>query len=326
MFLRLLTALALALALARTAPAQPVPRTAAPAPGPAGWLGRVASALLPTGNAGGHRLSLGEALGRARAELQIYRGEHLERLSDLLTVGRSRFDPSLSVADNVKRAAEEAHLTSYLADLDGRQVLHVVVPLASGASTARAVRALQRQVGEQTIELNYKAASSTNPYGHVAVRTGGGALFDLTGTRGVAELPPLLGALLGALQGSPDLSLARRRSLRRFMESRQASDASSSVFHGLLFAATPAEIEQTEDLYRRRQGQVKAFAVGGGEASKGVFSCAQFLTEGVPFLNQRGIGASVSARATASAARRSPQLEAVLVYQPPGAATEGRDL
>jgi hypothetical protein len=114
--------------------------------------------------------------------------------------------------------------------------------------------------------------------------------------------------------------VARRRNLRRFMEHRKGDSA--SVYLGMLFAATPEEQRQTRTIYEQRLKQITSFNVSGGDGKKGVYSCAQFLTEDVPFLNHRGINRTVSAGSVASTARSSPQLEAVLVYRMPGASKE----
>lgn len=327
--LRCVSVLVVAFAVATAMPVQAAPSSGAPTLQVSerqSWFGRVWAKIRPASGQGAgdaHRLSIRETWGKVREELQVYRGDRLERLSDFFTVGRSRFDAKLSVADNLKALVEKQQLPHYYADISGRQVLHVVIDLAQGKQTASAVRAVLRQVGKQTIELNYKAASAKNPYGHVAVRAGGGALFDLTGTKGMASLPEPLAKLLSKVRGSSDLSFARRRSLRRFMESRQDTpDASASVFYGMLFAATPEQIKQTEQIYRKRQGEMKEFCVSGGDASKGVYSCAQYLTEAVPFLNERGIGRNIGAKSTASAARGAAGLEAVVVYKMPSVKPE----
>jgi hypothetical protein len=322
--LRFASMLVLAVALAGTAPA-----LAAPPPDAQSWFGRVwakirpprATASAPNADGSKHRLSIREAWSAVREELQVYRGDRLERLSNFFTVGPSRFDAKLSVADNLKAVVEEKKLPHYYADINGRQVLHVVIDLAQGKQTRKALRSVLRRVGKQTIELNYKNATAKNPYGHVAVRTGGGALFDLTGTKGMAELPAPLAKILNTIRGSSDLSFARRRSLRRFMESRKEAD-SASVYFGMLFAATPDQIKQTEQIYRQRQGEMKEFCVSGGDASKGVYSCAQYLTEAVPFLNERGIGRNIGAKSMAGSGRGAAALEAVVVYKMPSVKPE----
>lgn len=263
-------------------------------------------------------VGLRQAWHAAREELQVYRGSGLERLSDRMTVGKSDFDPKLPVRDNLKKLVEKHDIPHYYAKVNGRDVLHVVVDLAAGKKTKQNLRQVLRRIGDQTIELNYKVASEKNRWGHVAVRVGGGALYDLTGTQGVAQLPPLAEKALKLVRGSGNLKFARRRSLRRFMESRRDSPhASASVYQGMLFSATPEEIKTTKAVYERRLGEVKEFNVNGGDGKKGIFSCAQFLTEEVPFLNQRGINRNIGAKSTASAARSSDKLEAVLVYKMP---------
>ncbi len=263
-------------------------------------------------------LSIRETWAKVREEFQLYRGPRLERWGNRLAVGRSDFDASKPVSENLKALVAEKKLPHYFAEVNGRQVLHVVIDLAKGRETKDALRSVLRRVGDQTIELNYKAASEKNRYGHVAVRVGGNATYDLTGTRGVSELPKPLAKLVSALRGQSDLSFARKRNLRRFMESRREGvGLAPGLFYGMLFAATPEEQKQTECVYGERQKTMTGFNVGGGDAKQGVFSCAQFLTEEVPFLNQRGIGKTVGARSAASSARGSAKLEAVLVYRTP---------
>jgi hypothetical protein len=263
-------------------------------------------------------LSIRETWTKVRDEFQLYRGPRLERWGNRLAVGKTDFDARKPVSENLKALVAEKNLPHYYAEVGGRQVLHVVIDLAKGKETKDALRSVLRRVGDQTIELNYKAASDKNRYGHVAVRVGGGATYDLTGTRGVSELPKPLAKLLSALRGQSDLSFARKRNLRRFMESRrEGAGLSPGLFYGMLFAATPAEQKQTECVYAERQRTMTGFNVGGGDAKQGVFSCAQFLTEEVPFLNQRGVGKTVGARSAASSAHGSSNLEAVLVYRTP---------
>ena len=263
-------------------------------------------------------LSIRETWAKVREEFQLYRGPRLERWSNRLAVGRSDFDAQKPVSENLKALVAEKNLPHYYADVNGRQVLHIVVDLAKGRETKDALRSVLRRVGDQTIELNYKAASDKNRYGHVAVRVGGWATYDLTGTLGVSELPKPLAKLLSALRGQSDLSFARKRNLRRFMESRrEGAGLSAGLFYGMLFAATPEQQAATEKVYAERQRTMTGFNVGGGDACKGVFSCAQFLTEDVPFLNQRGVGKTVGARSAAASAHGSSSLEAVLVYRTP---------
>jgi hypothetical protein len=291
-----------------------------------GWIKKTWEKIRPaasTPDSASHRLSIRDTWNKVREELQVYRGDKLEGLSDFFAVGRSSFDRGRSVADNLKSLVEQKKLPHYYAEINGRQVLHVVVDLAQGKQTAQTLRTVLRQVGQETIELNYKASNAKNPYGHVAIRVGGGATYDLTGTRGVASLPKTLSRLLEKVRGSSDLSFARRRSLRRFMESRRdVPEASASIYYGMLFGATPDQIKQTEQIYRKRQNEIKEFCVSGGDAAKGVYSCAQFLTESIPFLNDRGIGRNIGAKSTASAARASTSLEAVVVYKMPSVQPE----
>lgn len=90
----------------------------------------------------------------------------------------------------------------------------------------------------------------------------------------------------------------------------------------MLFAANGKEVAQTQQLYNERLKQATSFNVSGGNVAKGEYSCAQFLTEGVPFFNSRGVGANIGAKSTTTAAKRSMQLEAVVVYKMPSMPTE----
>jgi len=286
-----------------------------------GLVARVWQKLRPGRAAaeGGHALTIRETWTKVKDEFQLYRGPRLERWSNKLAVGKTDFDASKPVSENLKALCAEKNLPHYYAEVGGRKVLHVVIDLAKGKETKAALRSVLRRVGEQTIELNYKASNAKNRYGHVAVRIGGGATYDLTGTRGVSELPKPLAKLLSALRGQSDLSFARKRNLRRFMESRREGPGlAPGLFYGMLFAATPGELAQTEKVYAERQKSMTGFNVGGGDAKQGIFSCAQFLTEDVPFLNQRGVGKTIGARSAASSARGSSSVEAVLVYRTPG--------
>ena len=288
-----------------------------------GILGMVAALqLAAAGNVlakPGNRIGWRESWHKAREEMQVYRGKRLERWGDRLAMGRSSFNPKLSVGGNLKALVKDKKIPHYYAKVNGKDVLHVVVDLAQ-PGTKKKVRQVLKRVAGQTIEVNYKGATPKNTYGHVAVRVGGGATYDLTGSRGVAELPKFLSKTLKFLRGSETLTFARKRSLRRFMESRKQrpGGASASVYFGMLYGASPAEIKTTEKLYDARVGQVKEFNVSGGDATKGVFSCAQFLSEGVPFLNERGMQRTVGAKSMAGAAHKSAKLEAVVVYKMPG--------
>ena len=282
----------------------------------------MAKTIQTTGKDKG-RLGLKDAWHKAREEMQVYRGQRLERWSDRLTVGRSDFDAKSSVSGNLKALVKEHNIPHYYAKVGGKELLHVVVDLAKGKQTKNTLRQVLRRVGQQTIELNYKVASKKNAYGHVAMRVGNGALYDLTGSQGVAQLPKIVEKTLKVLRGTSNLSMARKRSLRRFMESRKDnSHASASVYMGMLYQASPEDVKQTQKTYEARLGQIKEFNVSGGDAKKGVYSCAQFLTEDVPFLNQRGIGRNIGAKGTATAARNSSKLEAVVVYKMPAVTQE----
>ncbi|MCA9672776.1 MAG: hypothetical protein KC503_44590 [Myxococcales bacterium] len=279
---------------------------------------------------GGHALAAGgkgklgirDALSHARREFQVYRGRFLERFSDRITVGRSTFDKGKSVAQNLAALAKEKGIEHYYKQVGGRDVLHLVVDLGQGKKTKQTLRSVLGRVGEQTVELNFKAPGGRNAYGHVAVRVGNGALYDLTGTRGVEQLPGLIGSALKLLTGSSDLSLARKRSLRRFFESRP-DDGKTNIYFGMLYGAKPNEVTQLASAYEKRAKSMKSFSVSGGNAADGVYSCAQFLSEALPFWNERGVQRTIGARSMASAAARSPQLEAVIVYKPASLATSG---
>ena len=263
-------------------------------------------------------MSIKDVWKRFKEELQVYRGNAFERLSNRIAQGRSSFDSKLSVKDNLLRLAEEKRLPHYYADVNGRQVLHVVVEIGKGKESSRALRKTFQRIGKQTIELNYKASNAKNPYGHVAVRVGNDATYDLTGTQGTATLPPMFQKVLNLTRGSKDLSFGRKRNLRRFLEARRDSpDSSSNLYYGLLFGATREEMKETRKLYEGRRKSMTQFNVSGGDAEKGVYSCAQFLTEGATFFNSRGVARSVGAKSTVSAAHRSAALEAVIVYKTP---------
>jgi len=312
---RQLAAPVLTFALA-AALAAPAPTLAAPS-SRAGLRPRArATARRPAARRSQQRIGLRHMIRSVREELHVYRGDRIERWSNRLALGRSDFNRKLSVAKNLEALVSQHKLPHYYASVNGRQVLHVVVDLAHGRQTKKTLRRVLKRIGADTIELNFKAPTQKNRWGHVAVRVGSGATFDLTGTRGVARLPRLAERLLKLVRGKSSLSFARRRNLRRFMEGRRESN-SASVYFGMLFQATPQEIAQTARTYRQRQGEIKEFSVSGGDAAQGVYSCAQFLTEAVPFLNQRGIGRNVGAKSTAAAARRSDKLQAVVVYKMP---------
>lgn len=269
------------------------------------------------------RISWRESLHKVREEFQVYRGDRVERWANRVKVGRSTFNQKQTVKENLADLVKKEGIEHYYAPIDGKDVLHVVVDLAKGKATRDPLHRVMRRVGNETIELNYKQATKKNVYGHVAVRVGDGALYDLTGSRGVAQLPKFMEKTLQAIRGTSSLTFARKRSLRRFMESRKDSPhASASVYFGMLFQAKPTEVRETQKIYNKRIKNVKDFNVSGGDGSKGVYSCAQFLTEDVPFFNKRGITANIGAKGTASAARKSPELQAVVVYKMPTVAQE----
>ena len=269
------------------------------------------------------RIGLRAALRTAKENFQIYRGDRLERWVNRIKVGRSDFKSKLSVKQNLRELVRAKGMEHYYAKVDGRDVLHLVVNLGQGKATKAALRSVMRRVGNETVELNYKAATAKNVYGHVAVRVGNGALYDLTGTQGVATLPKFMERTLSFIRGKSTLTFARKRNLRRFMESRKDSpNASASVYYGMLFAASPKEVKATQAIYNKRLKEATTFNVSGGDAKKGEYSCAQFLTENVPFFNSRGVGASVGAKSTTSAAQKSLKLEAVIVYKMPSVETK----
>jgi hypothetical protein len=220
------------------------------------------------------------------------------------------------VADNLRALVRERNLPHYDATIGDRSVLHVVVDLGR-PETTQDVRAIMRRVGEQTIELNFKAPTPGNRWGHVAVRVGDATTYDLTGTQGIAELPALVKQVVNLIQGSDHATFARRRNPRRFLEGRQATPGSAAVYYGYLFSATERELAVTDRLYSERLAVTKSFKVHGGDSSKGEYNCAQFLTEGVCFLKDRGIAPTISASRAGTTARRSPKLDAVVVYKLP---------
>lgn len=262
------------------------------------------------------RVGLRAVWRTAKENFQIYRGDKMERWANRIKVGRSDFKKQHSVKQNLADLVKSKGMEHYYAQVEGRDVLHIVVDLGKGAATKDSVRSILRRVGNETVELNYKAATEKNVYGHVAVRVGNGALYDLTGTQGVANLPKFMERTLHFIRGTTNLTFARKRNMRRFMETRSDSaDASAGVYYGMLFAASPKEVAQTQALYNQRIKQATNFNVNGGDGAKGEFSCAQFLTENVPFFNDRGVGANIGAKSTTSAAQKSLQLEAVVVYK-----------
>jgi len=246
-------------------------------------------------------------------EFQLYRGRRLERLSDRRAYGKSDFDHSRSVAANLAALAGEAGLPTFTRSIGGREVLHIVVDLGQGKSSKRAIRRVFRRVAADTIEMNFKSPGGSNAAGHVAVRVGAGATYDMT--PGV-DLPEPVMRSLRWVSGRDSITMARKRSLRRFFEARK-DVGTPAVYYGMLFAASPEEVKGLEQTYERRLGEVKSFSFAGGDPEKGEFSCAQFLTQEVPFFQQRGVHATAAARGAASGAARSPELAAVIVYKTP---------
>ena len=263
-------------------------------------------------------LSAREVLRVLRSELQLYRGRRLERLSDRLTYGKTDFDPARSVADNLAALAAEAELPTFTRSIGGREVLHIVVDLGKGKPSTRAIRRVFRRIAENTIEMNFKAPGGSNTMGHVAVRVGAGATYDMT--PGVALPEPVMRSLR-MIAGRDSITMARKRSLRRFFEARK-DVGTPAVYYGMLFAASPGEVKELERTYERRLGEVKQFSFSGGDPDRGEFSCAQFLTHQVSFFQNRGVDPTVAARSAASGAARSPQLAAVVVYKTPRTAID----
>lgn len=268
-------------------------------------------------SASGKQLGLRESLRRAREELQLYRGRRVERWSDRLAYGRSDFDPRRSVAENLSELAAEAGIETFTKSINGRPVLHLVVDLGQGKKSTKAIRRIFKRVAESTVEVNFKAPGGRNTAGHVAIRVGDGATYDLTGTEGVVELPGMVERPLRFITGRKGIVMPRKRSLRRFFETRKDRAGSPPVFYGMLFQASAGELQSLEKGYEQRLGQVKQFSFSGGDPDQGVFSCAQFLTHETPFLAERGIRPTVSAMGMAHAAASSPALAAVIVYKMP---------
>jgi hypothetical protein len=271
----------------------------------------------PKAKTSSNRLGIREALSRAREELQLYRGRKLERWSDRLAYGRSDFDPQRSVGENLSALAAEAGIETFTRKINGRPVLHLVVDLGQGKKSTKAIRRIFKRIADNTVEVNFKAPGGRNTAGHVAIRVGDGATYDLTGTEGVVQLPGVVERPLRFITGRNGIVMPRKRSLRRFFESRKDRVGSPAVFYGMLFQASAGEIKQLEQGYEQRLGQVKEFSFGGGDPDKGVFSCAQFLTHDTPYLAERGIRPTVSAMGMAHAAASSPALAAVVVYKMP---------
>lgn len=269
----------------------------------------------------GQKPTIRETAKAAWGQFQVYRGKFLERVSDRMVMGRPNFNRKLSVKENLKALVKEKGMNHFYKQIDGRDVLHVVVELGKGKESKRQIRDVFKRIGKQTVEMNYKLPSKSNPYGHVAVRAGDGALYDMTGTRGVVPLPPVVEKMLKLVRGHSSISTARKRSERRFLESR-SGDQSSSVYYGMLYAAKPKEISSLASLYDARRKTITEFKVGGGDASKGEYSCAQFLTENVPYMNKRGVNGTISAKATERMSKASKDLQAVVVYKMPGASLD----
>lgn len=252
-----------------------------------------------------------DALRVLRNEFQLYRGRRLERLSDRRAVGKSDFDASRSVADNLSALAAEAGLATFTRSIGGREVLHIVVDLGQGKPSKRAIRRVFRRIAANTVEMNFKSPGGSNTAGHVAVRVGTGATYDMT--PGVSLPDPVMRSLR-TITGRDSITMARKRSLRRFLEARK-DVGTPAVYYGMLFAASPDEVKGLEATYERRLREVKEFSFAGGDPERGAFSCAQFLTHEVSFFQSRGVAATAAARSAASGAARSPALAAVVVYK-----------
>jgi hypothetical protein len=274
----------------------------------------------PKSSASSSRLGIRESLRRAREELQLYRGRKLERWSDRLAYGRSDFNPGRSVGENLADLAADAGIPTFTRTINGRPVLHLVVDLGQGKKSTKAIRRIFKRVADSTVEVNFKAPGGKNTAGHVAIRVGDGATYDLTGTEGVVQLPGVVERPLRFITGRNGIVMPRKRSLRRFFETRKDRVGAPPVFYGMLFQASAGDIKSMEKAYEQRLGQVKQFSFGGGDPEKGVFSCAQFLTHDTPFLAERGIRPTVSAMGMAHSAATSPALAAVIVYKMPSTA------
>jgi hypothetical protein len=322
-----LTTFLIGLAAAQPALANRTATAAAPA---AQKTGRVKAALAriksrfvrPKSTSSSNRLGIRESLRRAREELQLYRGRKLERWSDRLAYGKSDFDKNRTVAENLEDLAKDAGIETFTRNINGRPVLHLVVDLGQGRKSKKAIRRVFKRIADNTVEVNFKAPGGKNTAGHVAIRVGDGATYDLTGTEGVVELPGVVERPLRFITGRKGIVMPRKRSLRRFFESRKDRVGAPPVFYGMLFQASAGDIASLEKGYERRLGQVKQFSFGGGDPDKGVFSCAQFLTHDTPYLAERGISPTVSAMGMARAAATSPALAAVVVYKMPSTATD----
>ena len=119
------------------------------------------------------------------------------------------------------------------------------------------------------------------------------------------------------------LSMRAKQRRRRFLEGgKDNARKSSSVYMRLIFAASEKEIAETAGIYQRRIGEIKELSVGGGDDSNRDYSCAQYLTEGMSFLNTRGICATIGARSAARSAQGPAALEAVVAYKMPSVMTE----
>lgn len=281
-------------------------------------------ALITLGFSGpvhAEKMTVWQTIKQVRRQMQLYRGDKRERARDKRAVGRSTFDKRLSVGDNLRALATTPGIrlseTSVGRGDKARKIPVVEIELAGKHST-KAIRAVRARVGEQTTEFNYKIPNEKNRLGHVAVQPRGGALYDMTGTRGVHELPWLAKTALKLFTGRSDISTARKRNARRFFESRD-DQASGDIYAGMLFGASAAEAATHRAIYDKRRGEVKEFSTGGRDPAKGIYSCAFFLTHEVGFLNERGIDASVSAKGTAAAAFNSDKLEGLVVYRMPNA-------
>jgi hypothetical protein len=255
----------------------------------------------------------------------LYRGRLIERASDLRAFGRPNFGARRSVAEDLVTVAQRNEIPHEFRSIGGRQVLHLQVELGHGEATARALRAILRRVGSDTIELHYKvpAAGGRTPYGHIAVRVGDGATYDLIGDpSGQPVSRPLQW-----LTGQRTMSKARRRNLRRFFESRMILPRKGeTIFKGYLFRATRSDVAETKAIFERRIGEVTAFSLYGKDEEgrgpdDGVYSCGTFVTHRLPFLNTRGVHSSIGAEEIDSAAERSPALDAVIEYRLPAGAS-----
>ena len=179
-----------------------------------------------------NRLGIRESLRRAREELQLYRGRKLERWSDRLAYGKSDFNAGRSVGENLADLAADAGIPTFTRTINGRPVLHLVVDLGQGKKSTKAIRRIFKRVADSTVEVNFKAPGGKNTAGHVAIRVGDGATYDLTGTEGVVQLPGVVERPLRFITGRNGIVMPRKR--------LPASRAAASAALRTLMPTTPS--------------------------------------------------------------------------------------